>query len=203
MDWDEYAEGWDDDPAVRAYADAAFATLSRELRARDVELASLRVLDFGCGTGLLTEKLAGACTEVVGIDPAEKMIAVLRGKIDASGWKNVHTVVGTVGEDRIEEGPLAAPFDLVVCSSVCAFLPDYPATVRALVAQLAPQGVFAQFDWERDDASEDPFGLTRGEIEAALDQAGLARTTVDTAFEQPVGEMTMKPLLGLGRRPAA
>ena len=45
-------------------------------------------MDLGCGTGLLTVTLAGSGRAVVGIDPAEAMLAVARARpgADAVRW---------------------------------------------------------------------------------------------------------------------
>ena len=70
--WDEYATGWDSNEAVIAYADNAYHALKNT-----VELEGRRIFDFGCGTGLLTERLANRASSVVGLDPSQKMILVL------------------------------------------------------------------------------------------------------------------------------
>jgi 2-polyprenyl-3-methyl-5-hydroxy-6-metoxy-1,4-benzoquinol methylase len=201
MDWDEHASTWDEEPAVRAYADAAFVTLTEVADRTGRGLDGVRVLDFGCGTGLLTELLAPKCREVVSLDPASKMIEVLRAKVGARGWEHVRTVSDTLDDALAADHPaLASPFDVIVCSSVCAFLPDYPATAKQLASLLSPGGLFVQFDWERNESDSDPFGLTRAEIKAALSDAGLSDVVARTAFERTIDETTMKPLLGYGRR---
>ena len=203
MDWNDHAATWDEDPAVRSYAEGAFDALTRILQRESIELAGLRVLDFGCGTGLLTESLATAAAQVVGLDPATRMIEVLRTKLQARGWTHVHAVADTLeGATAREYSPVAGPFDLVVCSSVCAFLPDYPGTVADLAGRLAPGGLFVQFDWERNDDDAEPYGLSRIEIHEALAHAGLTAVSVEVGFERPMGDMTMRPLAGTGRRSA-
>ena len=77
MTWDDHAADWDDNPAVRAYAEAAFNSLTTLCDERIFDLHSSRAFDFGCGTGLLTEKLASACRQVVAMDTSPKMINVL------------------------------------------------------------------------------------------------------------------------------
>ena len=52
-EWDAYADDWDSNPDVIRYAEAAFESL-----VRITALDGLDILDFGCGTGLLTEKMA-------------------------------------------------------------------------------------------------------------------------------------------------
>jgi 2-polyprenyl-3-methyl-5-hydroxy-6-metoxy-1,4-benzoquinol methylase len=192
-EWDAYAAGWDDDQAARAYAEAAHASLLSVLRGAGRTLDDARVLDFGCGTGLLTERLAPACRSIVAVDTSPAMLAVLRAKADRNAWQHVTTSLDL---------PVApGSSEVVVCSSVCSFLDDYPGTLDELVGLLVPGGVFVQWDWERDDADVNSHGLSRADVLAALSAAGLESTVVETAFEVPVGEVTMRPLIGAGVKP--
>lgn len=164
MEWDDYASGWDQREEVRAYADAAFESLRRQCDELGFPLAGARVCDFGCGTGLLSEKLAAS-------------------------------------EALVSSYPhLQLPFDMVVCSSVCAFLDDYPGAVTLLTRLLRPGGLFVQWDWELDPNEAEPFGLERSAIRNALEAAGLDVLSLDTGFRLTVGEDTMAPLMGVGRK---
>lgn len=192
--WDEYASEWDDDPAARAYAAAAFASLVDALEERGVALDGAVVCDFGCGTGLLTEQLADVVGSIVAVDTSARMLDVLADKIVEYGWRNV--------ELRREVPVSRGSHDLVVCSSVCGFLDDYPGVaVRRLADLLRPGGVFVQWDWERDDARGDAHGLSRREVEQAIGSAGLVRVRVDTAFEVEIDGAVMRPLIGVGQKP--
>lgn len=193
MDWDEYAATWDEDEAVRAYADAAFESLSGEADRRGFEIGGSRVLDFGCGTGQLTERLAGSCRSIDAVDVSPAMLEVVQTKITGHGWNHVRTLSAIPGGDPV--------YDLIVCSSVCSFLDDYPGTARRLAGLLRTGGLFVQWDWELDPSHDDPHGLTRAGIEGALSAAGLGFVTVRTAFEVTVGQQSMSPLLGVGRQP--
>ncbi len=192
-EWDELASGWDADEAARAYAAAAFGSLEAILERQDVSVDGARICDFGCGTGLLTERLADRAAEVIAVDSSTKMLEVVQSKIDHRGWSNVRTSASpstTTGE-----------LDLIICSSVCSFLEDYPATARALFALLRPGGRFVQWDWERHENEANGHGLTRSEITTALTLAGLEEVTVAVGFEVSIGGQTMRPLMGKGQRP--
>lgn len=191
--WDEYAVGWDDDPVARAYAAAAFGSLAGALEGRDVALDGLAVCDFGCGTGLLTEQLVDTVKSIDAVDTSTAMLEVLEAKIAGHGW--LHVRLGS-------EAPVSRDsHDLVVCSSVCSFLDDYPGTVQRLVELLRPGGVFVQWDWERNEGAADAHGLTRGEIQHAITSAGLVGAHVETAFEVEMYGETMRPLIGVGQKP--
>ena len=193
IDWNEYAASWDEDEAARAYNVAVFASLARILEAAGASLAGAEVCDFGCGTGLLTEKLAETCRSIDSVDASPGMLEVLGQKISRSGWGHVRA---------LDAFPPDRTYDLIVCSSVCGFLEDYEGTVSRFAEQLRPGGLFVQCDWELDPDADEPMGLTREHIRACLTAAGLDVLAVETAFEIEVADWRMVPLVGAGGLPA-
>lgn len=192
--WDEFADGWDDDPAAIAYSEAAFRSLGAALAARQRPLDGIRVLDFGCGTGLLTLQLVDRVAAIDAMDTSHAMLDVLRAKVEGSDWTNVR---------MLAELPKAGPYDLIVASSVCSFLDDYPGTISQLASLLTAGGTFVQWDWEQDPADEDPHGLSRADVLAALTHAGLVDVIVGEAFEVRVGDSVMAPIIGVGSKPTS
>ncbi len=98
--------------------------------------AGLRVLDVGCGAGLLAEPLAALGAQVTAIDAAEKNIAAARLHAAASGA----TVEYRVGELTTA---LAADarFDLVTLLEVVEHVDDVPATIETAARRVAPGGL--------------------------------------------------------------
>ena len=188
--WDAEAAAWDDDLAARAYATAAVRSLRAAVDERGISLGGAVVCDFGCGTGLLTEQLVDEAESIDAIDTSTAMLDVLGAKIAAHGWTNVR--------QRSDVPTSRGEHDLVVCSSVCSFVDDYPGTAQRLSELLRPGGVFVQWDWERD--GDDEHGLTREEIRQAMESAGLVALHIDTAFEVEAEGHIMKPLIGIGQR---
>jgi len=201
MSWDKEAETWDTQPSVQAYSRAAFGSLLEACEARGLSLDGARVLDFGCGTGQLAERMAARAREVVALDASKPMADVLRLKVIERGLDNVRVLDGELG-GLLEAPPLvlSEPFDLITCSSVCAFLEDYPAAAAQLASLLSPGGLFVQWDWAVDPDAEEPFGLTPEGITAALAGAGLGDVTVDIGFSESFEGFLMAPLRGVGRR---
>ena len=79
-------------------------------------------VDFGCGTGLLTERMSPHASSIVALDSSNKMIAILNNK----NLPNVTTVAEELSAELINKNAsLNNRFDLIVASSVFAFLPDY------------------------------------------------------------------------------
>ena len=191
--WDEVAAGWDDEPAVRAYADAAHRSLQSVLARRGRSARGMEVCDFGCGTGLLTERLVDQVASITAVDTSPAMRDVLTSKAERQGWSTVAVVAELpTGTER---------YDLTICSSVCGFLDDYPGIVARFGELLRPGGLFVQWDWERDEGAPEGDGLSRAEIGRALLAAGLEEIVVTTAFEVDLGGTLARPLLGVGQKP--
>jgi SAM-dependent methyltransferase len=193
--WNEHADGWDDNPAVNHYADQAFVSLNARFDMSGARWASGRVLDFGCGTGLLAEKIAPHVHEVIAVDTSDKMIAVLQGK----GIRNITAIHGDIlDHDFPVDARVFSDFDLIYASSVCSFLPDYPNAVAALARMLRPGGHFVQWDWLASGG--DGFGLSGAQIRNALGGAQLRNIRVEPAFEIGAEGETLPVLIGAGTR---
>ena len=172
-DWNQYAEEWDTNPDAVSYCEHAYGSLLAA-----VNLTGLDVLDFGCGTGLLTEKIAKKAKLVVGLDSSEKMITVLENK----RMPNVELVAAELTEEAMRTNPhLQKGFGLITASSVCAFLPDFEGTLCQFRRLLQPNGLLIQWDWlalEGDQGS----GFAKEQVISAYQQAGFVVSSISVPF---------------------
>lgn len=207
-EWNAAAEGWDSNDGVRAYSEQAHATMTRLLKgvlavnAPD-PFSGLRVLDFGCGTGLLTEKLQPVCREIVALDAAQSMVDVVSKKVADNAWRNVSPVCVVVSQDTVRTTPAltVGAFDVIVASSVCTFVPDLPETLRALATLLKPGGVFIHLDWP-GTSSDYHEGFNEANARAVYDAAELTPVAVEEV-EFVMGTERGKVFAGLLRKPPA
>ncbi len=102
---------------------------------RRAGLHGKRVLDVGCGGGLLAEAMAGRGAEVVGIDMAKAPLEVARLHLLESGLQVDYR--RTPAEALAEEMP--GTFDVVTCMEMLEHVPD-PASVIEACATLAKRG---------------------------------------------------------------
>jgi 2-polyprenyl-6-hydroxyphenyl methylase / 3-demethylubiquinone-9 3-methyltransferase len=98
-------------------------------------LAQRRVLDVGCGGGLLAEALARAGAAVTGIDLAPRMIEVARLHAAQSGLAIDYRVAAA--EELARATP--AGFDVVTCMEMLEHVPE-PAAMTATLARLVRPG---------------------------------------------------------------
>lgn len=103
---------------------------------RCVGLAGKRVLDVGCGGGLLTEGMAACNADVTGIDLSEKPLGVARLHLLESGRQVDYRLVAA--ETLAAEAP--ASFDVVTCLEMLEHVPDPARTVAACATLVKPGG---------------------------------------------------------------
>ena len=100
-------------------------------------LAGSRVLDVGCGGGLLCEALTRAGAQVTGIDMAPAMIEVARLHAHESALKIDYQLAAAEQYAQTQAGQ--APFDVITCMELIEHVPD-PARVFAAFARLLRPG---------------------------------------------------------------
>ena len=107
---------------------------------RDVKLMGclkgLRILDIGCGAGILSEPLARLGAELVGIDPAAENIEVARLHASESGVAVDYRA--TTAETLAEAGER---FDVVLAMEVVEHVVDVPAFVATCAGMVKPGGL--------------------------------------------------------------
>jgi ubiquinone/menaquinone biosynthesis C-methylase UbiE len=119
-----------------------------------------RVLDVGCGTGVVARRVAaliGSTGRIVGLDLSPDMLAVARRAAEREGaaidWR----------EGRAESLPFPdGGFDLALCQFALMFFADRPAALAEMRRVLAPGGRVALSVWQGLDRH--PFYQTLHEV---------------------------------------
>jgi 2-polyprenyl-6-hydroxyphenyl methylase/3-demethylubiquinone-9 3-methyltransferase len=100
------------------------------------ELPGRRVVDVGCGGGILSEGLARAGAVVTGIDLAAELLEAARRHGTESGTTVDYREISA--ESLAEEQP--AGFDIVTCMEMLEHVPDPVSVVRACATLAKPGG---------------------------------------------------------------
>ncbi len=124
---------WDDEGESRPLHDLNPVRLAYV--AERANLRSARVLDVGCGGGILSEAMAAAGANVTGIDLAPRVLEVARLHLLESGHTVDYREISA--EALAEESP--GTFDAITCMEMLEHVPD-PASIIAACARLLKPG---------------------------------------------------------------
>ncbi len=103
---------------------------------RRVGLQGKKVVDVGCGGGILAESMAARGAVVTGIDLSEKPLQVAKIHLLESGQQVDYCLIAA--EQLAAEQP--GQFDCVTCMEMLEHVPDPLSTVRACAALAKPGG---------------------------------------------------------------
>jgi SAM-dependent methyltransferase len=175
--FDDQAATWDDDPAkveraeivARAIADAV--PLDR----------STRVLEYGAGTGLVTQALRDAVGAVTLADTSAGMREVIERKIASGVIPDARVWDVDLAE---QDAPTGEAFDLIVTVMTLHHIPDLTRVLANFATLLRDGGHLCIADLEAEDGSfhgegfAGHHGFARPDLQARLEAAGFT----DVAF---------------------
>ncbi len=179
-DFNKDAATWDEKPARVKLAGELF----NAIRDKAGLAPSLRVLDYGCATGLLTLQIASHVQSVTGVDAAPDMLAVLESKAAALGLTNVAGY--QVAEDAM--GSLQGNYDRIICTMTLHHVEHILPLLKLFWAHLVPGGNVCVADLDLDggkfhDNHAGTFhdGFDRTALRHLFEEAGFVNISVSTA----------------------
>ncbi len=102
-----------------------------------INVAELKVLDIGCGGGILTETLAKRGATVTGIDMTNAPLQVAKLHALDTGIENI-TYVQTTAEQLASEQP--GTYDVITCMEMLEHVPDPSSILASIHSLLKPNG---------------------------------------------------------------
>lgn len=182
-DFDERAATWDDEPERRERSHQ----IARQLLATGYLTPTSRVLDYGAGTGLLSEGLVGHVGRLTLADPSTGMREVAERKV-ADGVLPGTTVIDL---DLTRDPVPDLEVDAIITMMALHHIPDLAPVLRAFAALLPAGGTLAIVDLEREDGSfhdegfDGHHGFDRTELTASVTAAGFTPPSFAHAFRVP------------------
>lgn len=181
-DFNSEARFWDDNPGrikmARSVAEAIMASVPVS--------GDMEVLDFGCGTGLLTLHFQPMVKRITGADSSQGMLDILASKIENLGIGNV----GIIFLESGNTGRLRGQYDLVVSSMTLHHIKDTSALIAKFGEVVRPGGHLCIADLDPDSGlfHEDNtgvfhYGFDRESLMHEFERGGFTDVKAVTATE--------------------
>jgi ubiquinone/menaquinone biosynthesis C-methylase UbiE len=181
-DFNKDAATWDENPGrVRVAQKIADTIISTGLLER-----TDRLMDFGCGTGLVSLALEPHVDAITGVDSSHGMLDVFNNKIRHYGISNVSTALVDIDKADLPTGP----FNCIVSSMTMHHIKDIPLLLKKMHAVIDKKGKLFVADLDSESGAFHDnndgvfhFGFDRKKFSTLLSDAGFCSVTAQTAAE--------------------
>ncbi len=180
--FDDKARAWDVNPVFQERAQRIAEAIAAEVPLHP----GMTVLDYGCGTGLLSFPLRGRVGSMTLADSSAGMLEVLAEKIAAH---EAHTEMQACRLDLMADPLPAQRFDLIYTSMTLHHVPDTARILSIFHDLLAPGGYLCVADLDAEDGSfhgiehDVHHGFERDALATLTQAAGLEMARFRTVFE--------------------
>lgn len=186
-DFDRDASNWDQVPQrVQVASDIAHSMIRTLVLRPDMD-----VLDFGCGTGLISLVLQPFVHSITGVDSSQGMLDVFRRKILDNALQNVKASYLDLDKGDV----LSGRYHLVVSSMTLHHIKEFRPLLKQFYQVLRPSGTLCIADLDLDDgqfhSSNDGvfhFGFDREYLRLGFHESGFRdiRAFDAARIEKPV-----------------
>jgi ubiquinone/menaquinone biosynthesis C-methylase UbiE len=197
-DFDARAESWDDVNKVRRAEDVAAAMR------RAVPLSrSMKALEYGAGTGLLSFCLRDALGPITLADTSAGMRAVAKRKIVSANARDMRVIELDLTRDPVPD----ERYDFLFSMMTLHHVPDVPRLLAAFRSLLNPGGWLCHADLDAEDGSfhgpevDVHHGFERAALRSWLMSAGFVDVTIGDCCDIEHGERRYSMFLAACRKP--
>jgi 2-polyprenyl-3-methyl-5-hydroxy-6-metoxy-1,4-benzoquinol methylase len=143
--FEEKAQDWDVNDMVKALSLGIGCAILDHVSLD----ASMHVMDFGAGTGLITAHVANKVGKVTAVDVSQAMLEKLAAKDELQGKVDI------VCQNIIDQ-PLGSEFDLIVSAMAMHHVEDTDKMIKRFAEHLKPGARVALADLDEEDGSFHP-----------------------------------------------
>ena len=171
--FDEAAKTWDAKPSSLAIAKACVDNINKIIKIP----TNAKILDYGCGTGLVAFALSNDTNEVIGMDNSQGMIEEFNKKAKKLNYPNIKAIKHNINN---EELPLNS-FDLITISMTLHHIKNYEDFLKKSYASLKENAYLCINDLDKEDGTfhkkhnndgVEHFGFEKNELINMLTKCG-------------------------------
>ncbi|HFU75653.1 MAG TPA: class I SAM-dependent methyltransferase [Arcobacter sp.] len=178
--FNKLAKEWDAKPE-RVKGALTFVNKIKEYLPCDISNHSL--LDYGCGSGLVSFGFADDIKSILGLDFSAGMVDVYNNKAKKIGFKNIEAKLHDIDKEPLDENQ----FNIIATNMTMHHITDTSSFIKKLSSALKPSGklFIADLDLEdgtfhSDNTGVVHFGFDRESLINYFKDAGLTNIKIET-----------------------
>ncbi len=141
-DFDKLAVSWDEEPRRTKLANDVCNAILKVI----VSPSKMNVLDFGCGTGLLTLQLQPLVHFITGVDSSQGMLDILKRKVEKQNLPNVNVLNLDLEKGDVLQGT----YNLIVSNMTLHHIRKIEPLLATFFKTLASKGYLCIADLDLD-----------------------------------------------------
>lgn len=171
--FDEASKTWDLKPSSLAIAKACVENINKTIKLKD----NAKILDYGCGTGLVAFSLSNVTNEVVGMDNSVGMVEQFNKKALELNFSNVKAIKHNIENEDLPQNE----FDLITINMSLHHIKDTNIFIKKAYNALTTNGYLVINDLDKEDGTFHKkhnndgvfhFGFDKNELENILINSG-------------------------------
>lgn len=140
------ASSWDSKPA-RVQGALTFVDKIKEFLPKDI--SSYDVLDYGCGTGLVSFGFSSDVKSIIGLDNSNAMVEQYNKKAKKIGMKNISASIHNINNEDLKQNQ----FDLIVTNMTMHHIKNTQEFISKLSFSLKKGGYLCIADLKTEDGN--------------------------------------------------
>ena len=171
--FDEAAKTWDTKPSSLAMAKACVENINKIIKLKD----DSKILDYGCGTGLVAFSLSNETNEVIGMDNSNGMVEQFNKKAKELDFSNIKAIQHNIDNEDLTQNE----FDLIITSMSLHHIKNANIFIEKAYKALKNDGFLCINDLDKEDGTFHKkhnnegvyhFGFDKNELENSLKNLG-------------------------------
>lgn len=177
--FDTLAKAWDSKPERVA---GAMTFVDKILESLPTDIKNFDILDYGCGSGLVSFGFANKVNSIKGLDNSTGMVEVYNDKANKIGLDNISGKFHDINKEVLDENS----FDLVVTNMTMHHIKDTQMFISKLASSLKSSGKLFIADlvsedgkFHSDNEGVEHFGFSMEEIKQLFVKCGLEDVSIE------------------------
>lgn len=173
--FDDVAANWENKPSRLAIARASVENIKVNININK----DIKILDYGCGTGLIAFGLSNEQNEVVGMDSSLGMVEKFNEKVKEFGFSNIKATKHDINHEELPENS----FDIIAISMTLHHIKDTDMFIKKAKQSLKKDGYLCINDLVSEDGTFHSEHKNEGVEHFGYDEVELTNLLKKNGFE--------------------